>query len=71
MPASCWPRPATREFEDLAEPDDWAVAHQKLALAHRGAGDLNQANWGPRSSWPYEVGLTLKVGDMASSHQQG
>jgi transcriptional regulator with XRE-family HTH domain len=34
---------ATREFEDLSEPDDWSVAHQKLALAHRGAGDLSQA----------------------------
>lgn len=34
---------ATREFEDLAEPDDWSVAQQKLALAHRGAGDLDQA----------------------------
>jgi uncharacterized SAM-binding protein YcdF (DUF218 family) len=34
---------ATREFEDLEEPDDWSVAHQKLALAYRGAGDLNNA----------------------------
>ncbi|MFI2184801.1 hypothetical protein [Streptomyces sioyaensis] len=34
---------ATREFEDLTEPDDWSVAHQKLALAHRGVGDLTQA----------------------------
>ncbi|MFI6769612.1 helix-turn-helix domain-containing protein [Streptomyces sp. NPDC050355] len=34
---------ATREFEDLSEPDDWSVAHQKLALAHRGVGDLNAA----------------------------
>ncbi|MFF2506347.1 helix-turn-helix domain-containing protein [Streptomyces sp. NPDC058067] len=34
---------ATRDFEDLAEPDDWSVAHQKLALAHRGAGDLAAA----------------------------
>ncbi|CAM5578842.1 hypothetical protein ADK47_37780 [Streptomyces rimosus subsp. rimosus] len=34
---------ATRDFEDLAEPDDWSVAHQKLALAHRGAGDLTKA----------------------------
>lgn len=34
---------ATRDFEDLSEPDDWSVAHQKLALAHRGAGDLTQA----------------------------
>ncbi|MEU6327348.1 hypothetical protein ABZ851_08690 [Streptomyces sp. NPDC047049] len=34
---------ATREFENLAEPDDWSVAHQKLALAHRGVGDITQA----------------------------
>ncbi|MFI0982489.1 helix-turn-helix domain-containing protein [Streptomyces sp. NPDC021093] len=34
---------ATREFEDLTEPDDWSVAHQKLALAHRGTGDLTAA----------------------------
>ncbi|WP_327703430.1 hypothetical protein [Streptomyces decoyicus] len=34
---------ATREFEDLTEPDDWSVAHQKLALARRGAGDLTGA----------------------------
>ncbi|GAB2890417.1 hypothetical protein GCM10022245_27090 [Streptomyces mayteni] len=34
---------ATRDFEDLAEPDDWSVAHQKLALARRGAGDLTAA----------------------------
>ncbi|MFH8609371.1 helix-turn-helix domain-containing protein [Streptomyces sp. NPDC018029] len=34
---------ATRDFVYLAEPDDWAVAHQKLALARRGAGDLDQA----------------------------
>jgi transcriptional regulator with XRE-family HTH domain len=34
---------AAREFADLAEPEDWSVAHQKLALAHRGAGDLSKA----------------------------
>ncbi len=34
---------AIREFEELSEPDDWSVAHQKLALAHRGAGDLDRA----------------------------
>jgi hypothetical protein len=34
---------ATREFEELGEPEDWSVAHQKLALAHRGAGKLTQA----------------------------
>jgi tetratricopeptide (TPR) repeat protein len=30
-------------FERLEEPEDWSVAHQKLALAHRGAGDLGKA----------------------------
>ncbi|WP_405423004.1 helix-turn-helix domain-containing protein [Streptomyces erythrochromogenes] len=34
---------ATKEFEDLEEPEDWSVAHQKIALAHRGAGDLPRA----------------------------
>ncbi|AZM88812.1 MULTISPECIES: helix-turn-helix domain-containing protein [Streptomyces] len=34
---------ATRDFEDLAEPEDWSVAHQKLALARRDAGDLTAA----------------------------
>jgi tetratricopeptide (TPR) repeat protein len=34
---------AIREFEELEEPDDWSVAHQKLALAYRGAGDLTSA----------------------------
>ncbi|MGI5230037.1 helix-turn-helix domain-containing protein [Actinoallomurus sp. CA-142502] len=34
---------ATRGFEDLAEPDDWSVAHQKVALAYRGSGDLTRA----------------------------
>jgi hypothetical protein len=35
--------PAVRAFEMLDEPDDWSVAHQKLALAHRGAGALDEA----------------------------
>ncbi|MFJ5984786.1 helix-turn-helix domain-containing protein [Lentzea sp. NPDC092896] len=34
---------AIRRFEQLEEPDDWAVAHQKMALAHRGAGALGVA----------------------------
>ncbi|MFJ8230189.1 helix-turn-helix domain-containing protein [Streptomyces sp. NPDC094448] len=34
---------AIRDFEELGEPEDWSVAHQKLALAHRGVGDLGQA----------------------------
>ncbi|MEU3724959.1 hypothetical protein [Streptomyces sp. NPDC031705] len=34
---------ATQDFEDLTEPEDWSVAHQKIALAHRGAGDLSSA----------------------------
>ena len=36
-------RVAIAEFERLTEPDDWSVAHQKLALARRGAGDVTQA----------------------------
>lgn len=36
-------RVATREFEELGEPGDWSVAHQKLALAHRGVGELDSA----------------------------
>jgi tetratricopeptide (TPR) repeat protein len=34
---------ATRHFEELEEPADWSVAHQKLALAYRSAGDLSIA----------------------------
>ncbi|MDT8916021.1 helix-turn-helix transcriptional regulator [Amycolatopsis sp. PS_44_ISF1] len=35
--------PAIRSFEELEEPLDWSVAHQKLALARRSAGDLQAA----------------------------
>lgn len=34
---------AIQRFEQLEEPDDWSVAHQKLALAYRGARDLGNA----------------------------
>lgn len=34
---------AARRFEALDEPEDWSITHQKLALAHRGAGRLDQA----------------------------
>lgn len=34
---------AAREFEDLGEAEDWSVAHQKLALAYRGTGNLAEA----------------------------
>lgn len=34
---------AIREFEDLSEQEDWSVAQQKLALAHRGSGNLDAA----------------------------
>jgi len=34
---------ATRAFEELEEPEDWSVAHQKLALAYRSTGDLGNA----------------------------
>ncbi len=36
-------RQAAERFEELDEPEDWAVAQQKLALAHRGTGDLTRA----------------------------
>ncbi|MFF3596292.1 helix-turn-helix domain-containing protein [Kitasatospora indigofera] len=35
---------AIRAFEGLGEPEDWSVAQQKLALAHRGAGNLAAAS---------------------------
>jgi hypothetical protein len=34
---------AARELEELGEAEEWSVAHQKLALAYRGAGDLSRA----------------------------
>lgn len=36
--------PAIHDFETMDEPADWSIAHQKLALAHRGAGNLTAAN---------------------------
>lgn len=36
-------RQAAQQFDDLDEAEDWAAAQQKLALAHRGAGDLANA----------------------------
>lgn len=35
--------PAIQAFDALDEPEDWSVAHQKLALAHRGAGAVDLA----------------------------
>ncbi len=35
--------PSIEAFDRLDEPLDWSIAHQKLALACRGAGDLNGA----------------------------
>jgi hypothetical protein len=34
---------AADEFDALDEPDDWSVAHQKLALGHLAAGDQGRA----------------------------
>ncbi|MEU6404135.1 hypothetical protein [Streptomyces sp. NPDC046985] len=42
-PAIALMRSAARDFHDLTEPEEWAVTQQKLALAHRGAGDLTRA----------------------------
>lgn len=36
-------RATAQHLDDLAEPEDWAMAQQKLALAHRGTGDLTRA----------------------------
>lgn len=41
--AATYIEPAIAQFDELGEPTDWSVAHQKLALAHRGAGNLSQA----------------------------
>lgn len=35
---------AAERFDGLDEAEDWATAQQKLALAHRGAGDLTGAS---------------------------
>lgn len=49
--------PAIHEFEAMDEPEDWSIAHQKLALAHRGAGDLGAAGQA------IEVALAHRVND--------
>jgi tetratricopeptide (TPR) repeat protein len=50
-------QPAIQDFEMLEEPQDWSVAHQKLALARRGAGDLRGA------SQAIEVALANRTSD--------
>jgi uncharacterized SAM-binding protein YcdF (DUF218 family)/tetratricopeptide (TPR) repeat protein len=53
---------ATRSFEDLEEPAEWSVAHQKLALAHRSSGDLS-------SALRYiEVALSTRATDSPMQH---
>lgn len=49
--------PAIQDFEAMEEPEDWSIAHQKLALAHRGAGNLNAAGQA------IDVALTHRVND--------
>ncbi|WP_245573872.1 helix-turn-helix domain-containing protein [Amycolatopsis nigrescens] len=49
--------PAIHGFENLEEPLDWSIAHQKLALAHRGAGDLRTA------SQFIDIALSNRAGD--------
>ena len=50
-------KPAIRQFEALEEPQDWSVTFQKLALAHRGDGDLSQAGVA------FQVALDHRPGD--------
>lgn len=62
---------AIRDFEDLTEPDDWSVAHQKIALARRGVGDLAQALHFigiARSSGPTESPMQRVRLDTAHGH---
>jgi transcriptional regulator with XRE-family HTH domain len=54
--------PALRSFESLDEQDDWSVAHQKLALAYRGDGDLNRAS--------RHIGIALENGPAHAPMQQ-
>jgi hypothetical protein len=49
--------PAIQDFETMEEPEDWSVAHQKLALAHRGAGNLTAA------TQAIDVALAHRVSD--------
>jgi transcriptional regulator with XRE-family HTH domain len=49
--------PAIQDFEAMEEPEDWSIAHQKLALAHRGAGNLTAA------TLAIDVALTHRVND--------
>jgi hypothetical protein len=55
---------AAHAFEELDEPEEWSVAHQKLALAHRGAGRLVQA------LKCIDVALTSGVDDSAMQRVQ-
>jgi transcriptional regulator with XRE-family HTH domain len=43
LTAATMMQPVLRKLEALDEPDDWSVAHQKIALAYRGAGKLDHA----------------------------
>ena len=49
--------PAIQQFEAMEEAVDWSIAHQKLALAHRGAGNLAAA------ARAIDVALTHRAGD--------
>ncbi|GAA4537680.1 helix-turn-helix domain-containing protein [Amycolatopsis samaneae] len=49
--------PAIQHFEALEEPQDWSIAYQKLALAHRGAADLRHA------TEAIDVALSHRPGD--------
>ena len=49
--------PAIHDFEAMDEPADWSIAHQKLALAHRGAGNLTAA------TQAIDVALSHRVND--------
>ncbi|MFE2885522.1 helix-turn-helix domain-containing protein [Streptomyces sp. NPDC059272] len=64
-------RQAAERFESLEEPEEWATAQQKLALAHRGIGDLTKALTyidTARSSGRFETPLQRVQIDTAHAH---
>ncbi|MGI5501254.1 helix-turn-helix domain-containing protein [Lentzea sp. CA-135723] len=54
---------AIRRFEQLEEPEDWSVAHQKLALAHR--GPVGSAKRSATSTSPSRTARTPRCSESA------
>jgi DNA-binding transcriptional regulator YiaG len=62
---------AARAFEDLEEPEDWSVSQQKIALAYRGMGELDEAQRCigiARTTGPYGTPMQRVRLDTAHGH---